>query len=62
MSKKEFFPQRPEQKRAVNKTIQYFENFKKEPENNGKTPCFLWNAKMRFGKTFASYQLAVYFS
>jgi hypothetical protein len=49
---------RPEQEAAVNKTIQYFESFKKEPENKGKTPRFLWNAKMRFGKTFASYQLA----
>ncbi len=52
------FKMRPEQERAVNKTIQYFESFKKEPENKDKTPRFLWNAKMRFGKTFASYQLA----
>ena len=52
------FKMRPEQEEAVNKTIQYFESFKKEPENKGKTPRFLWNAKMRFGKTFASYQLA----
>ena len=52
------FKMRPEQERAVNKTIQYFESFKKEPENKNKTPRFLWNAKMRFGKTFASYQLA----
>ncbi|NQV93880.1 MAG: restriction endonuclease, partial [Sphingomonadales bacterium] len=27
-------------------------------ENPEKTPHFLWNAKMRFGKTFAAYQLA----
>jgi hypothetical protein len=27
-------------------------------ENSGRTPKFLWNAKMRFGKTFASYELA----
>jgi hypothetical protein len=27
-------------------------------DKEGKPPHFLWNAKMRFGKTFASYQLA----
>ena len=47
------FKMRPEQEDAVNKTIQYFESFKNEPENKSKTPRFLWNAKMRFGKTFA---------
>ncbi len=52
------FKMRPEQEKAVNKTIQYFESFKKEPENKDKTPRFLWNAKMRFGKTLAAYQLA----
>jgi hypothetical protein len=50
------FKMRPEQKKAVNKTITYFKSFKKE--NPDKTPHFLWNAKMRFGKTFATYQLA----
>jgi len=50
------FAMRPEQEEAVNKTISYFNSFKKE--NKGKTPHFLWNAKMRFGKTFATYQLA----
>jgi hypothetical protein len=50
------FCMRPEQEEAVNKTITYFTSFKKE--NPQKTPHFLWNAKMRFGKTFASYQLA----
>jgi len=50
------FAMRPEQLEAVDKTIQYFKSFKKE--NKNKTPHFLWNAKMRFGKTFASYQLA----
>lgn len=50
------FGMRPEQEEAVNKTITYFKSFKKE--NPEKTPHFLWNAKMRFGKTFASYQLA----
>jgi len=50
------FGMRPEQEEAVNKSIAYFESFKKE--NKDRTPHFLWNAKMRFGKTFASYQLA----
>ena len=50
------FGMRPEQEEAVNKSIAYFKSFKQE--NKDKTPHFLWNAKMRFGKTFASYQLA----
>lgn len=50
------FGMRPEQKAAVEKTIAYFDSFKKE--NKNKTPHFLWNAKMRFGKTFTTYQLA----
>jgi hypothetical protein len=50
------FGMRPEQKVAVEKTVVYFENY--QNENPGRTPHFLWNAKMRFGKTFASYQLA----
>ncbi|MEK7310197.1 MAG: GIY-YIG nuclease family protein [Planctomycetota bacterium] len=50
------FKMRPEQIEAVEKTADYFKSFKKE--NRGKTPHFLWNAKMRFGKTFAAYQLA----
>lgn len=50
------FGMRPEQEAAVNKSIAYFKSFKKE--NKDRTPHFLWNAKMRFGKTFASYQLA----
>ena len=50
------FGMRPEQEQAVDKSITYFQSFKKE--NPDKTPHFLWNAKMRFGKTFASYQLA----
>ncbi len=49
------FKMRPEQEEAVNKTISYFKSFMKE--NRDKTPHFLWNAKMRFGKTFATYQL-----
>ncbi len=50
------FKIRPEQKAAVDKTADYFQSFRKE--NHGKPPHFLWNAKMRFGKTFAAYQLA----
>lgn len=50
------FGMRPEQTEAVDKTIAYFESYRKE--NPNQTPHFLWNAKMRFGKTFASYQLA----
>ena len=52
------FVMRPEQAEAVEKTAAYFTSFKKDRGNKGKTPHFLWNAKMRFGKTFASYQLA----
>lgn len=51
------FGMRPEQSDAVNKTITYFKSYKSE--NPDKTPHFLWNAKMRFGKTFATYQLAL---
>lgn len=48
------FPLRPEQAEAVNLTAAYFH------AHAGEThpPKFLWNAKMRFGKTFAAYQLA----
>ena len=53
------FPMRPEQKRAVDKTAAYFNAFKKDPDNRGLIPHFLWNAKMRFGKTFTTYQLAL---
>lgn len=52
------FKMRPEQAEAVEKTANYFTDFKKDKGNKGKPPHFLWNAKMRFGKTFASYQLA----
>ena len=50
------FAMRPEQFRAVEQTKRYFEQALKEEPN--RIPKFLWNAKMRFGKTFASYQLA----
>jgi hypothetical protein len=51
-----YFGMRPEQEEAV-KNHCLFQKFKKE-QSSDKTPHFLWNAKMRFGKTFASYQLA----
>ncbi len=50
------FSMRPEQVEAVERTADYFTAFKED--NPDKTPHFLWNAKMRFGKTFAAYQLA----
>jgi hypothetical protein len=50
------FGLRPEQREAVEMTADYFRKAKKE--QMGHTPHFLWNAKMRFGKTFAAYQLA----
>ncbi|MBI9052006.1 MAG: GIY-YIG nuclease family protein [Anaerolineaceae bacterium] len=50
------FALRPEQKEAVDKTMQYFASTKRDDPN--RAPKFLWNAKMRFGKTFAAYQLA----
>ena len=50
------FPMRKEQQTAVQMAKDYFEQAKKEdPDRPSK---FLWNAKMRFGKTFATYQLA----
>lgn len=52
------FGMRPEQQEAVTKTAQYFRSFHNDENNQEKTPHFLWNAKMRFGKTFAAYQLA----
>jgi len=50
------FPMRAEQRAAVEKTHAYFHSIWKE--NMHAVPRFLWNAKMRFGKTFTSYQLA----
>ena len=50
------FKMRPEQAQAVDKTIAYYKNM--DAEGSGRIPKFLWNAKMRFGKTFATYQLA----
>lgn len=50
------FALRPEQEQAVALTADYFA--RAVHEQPGRTPHFLWNAKMRFGKTFAAYQLA----
>ena len=50
------FEMRPEQKRAVEITEAYFKAASEESKS--RVPKFLWNAKMRFGKTFAAYQLA----
>lgn len=50
------FAMRPEQLAAVQMTAAYFRAHPKAV--TGMAPDFLWNAKMRFGKTFTSYQLA----
>ena len=50
------FPMRPEQREAVDKTLDYYESIWAEDPN--AVPRFLWNAKMRFGKTFTAYHLA----
>ncbi|MCC6958898.1 MAG: restriction endonuclease, partial [Dehalococcoidia bacterium] len=50
------FPMRREQAEAVTMTHAYF--LSRWAEDMNAVPRFLWNAKMRFGKTFAAYQLA----
>lgn len=50
------FCMRDEQAYAVGMTENYFAKAKEETPD--RPPKFLWNAKMRFGKTFATYQLA----
>ena len=52
----ETFPPREEQAAAVDQTHAYFHS--RWQEDAKAVPRFLWNAKMRFGKTFTSYQLA----
>lgn len=52
----ETFRMRREQVEAVDKTHAYFHSIWQE--NMHAVPRFLWNAKMRFGKTFTTYQLA----
>ncbi len=50
------FPMRREQAEAVKLTHAYFHS--RWSEDMHAVPRFLWNAKMRFGKTFTAYQLA----
>lgn len=50
------FPMRREQVEAVEQTFAYYHS--RWEQDAGAVPRFLWNAKMRFGKTFTSYQLA----
>ena len=52
----ENFKMRAEQVAAVKKTADYYMSV--WADNKKAVPRFLWNAKMRFGKTFASYHLA----
>ncbi len=55
-SQHQSFKMRDEQAAAVDKTAAYFESvWQQDPS---AAPRFLWNAKMRFGKTFTTYQLA----
>ena len=56
---------RKEQEQAVEQTAEYFAQMDtEEAERCRRDACaprpshYLWNAKMRFGKTFATYQLA----
>lgn len=55
-SRTESFGLRAEQLEAVNKTADYYRSIWEE--SSKVVPRFLWNAKMRFGKTFATYHLA----
>ena len=50
------FPMRAEQADAVEQTYAYYQS--RWAQDAKAVPRFLWNAKMRFGKTFTSYQLA----
>lgn len=52
----ETFPMRKEQVEAVRLTHDYYRS--RWAEDTHAVPRFLWNAKMRFGKTFTTYQLA----
>jgi hypothetical protein len=52
----ETFPMRREQAEAVEVTHDYYQS--RWAEDPKAVPRFLWNAKMRFGKTFTGYQLA----
>jgi hypothetical protein len=50
------YSMRTEQEQAVKQTAEYFEQM--DEEEPDRPSHYLWNAKMRFGKTFATYQLA----
>jgi hypothetical protein len=50
------FAMRREQAKAVKETHEYF--MSRWSEDKKAVPRYLWNAKMRFGKTFTTYQLA----
>lgn len=50
------YKMRPEQERAVTLTADYFNSV--QTDEPDVASHFLWNAKMRFGKTFATYKLA----
>ena len=52
----ERFAMRAEQAQAVRLTHAYYQS--RWAEDANAVPRFLWNAKMRFGKTFTAYQLA----
>ena len=52
----ETFDLRPEQREAIDMTKEYFIHM--DSQDPDRAPHFLWNCKMRFGKTFASYMLA----
>lgn len=49
------FAMRGEQQQAVNMTKSYF--LQAKADDPTRPSKFLWNAKMRFGKTFATYEL-----
>ena len=51
------FSMRTEQAEAVETTHNYY--LSRWAEDMHASPHFLWNAKMRFGKTFTAYQLAL---
>ena len=55
VNRTEDFKLRTEQRAAIKKTVDYYHSIWEE--NKKSVPRFLWNAKMRFGKTFASYHL-----
>ncbi len=50
------YKMREEQEKAVKDTADYFALM--DSEEPDRPSHYLWNAKMRFGKTFATYQLA----